>query len=395
MSRHVDRGGDLVIGRVRDFVFGPGLGRDDLDEPVDGTNQTLWPAVSTFWSETFENSGLFISPRLAERIWIANRCIQLNAQQIASMPLRFGSTAPGGGFEPAWISNPDPNWYPNGISDAIFAIVRSLYGWGYAIVLVTDRYASGFPRSWTVLDPETVEFDFVNGRRAYKVNDRPLNRLDVIQIDRDPGSGLHGTSAIRAFATQAWSVVSSGELGRTVTTGGVPQAVIRSTRRKTKAQAEKIQAQWVAATSRRGGAPPVLDPELSFEPLSFSPRDLALLDLQEFNARALMSAYGVPPVLLNLALTGGLTYQNPAMLGEQWWRFELRPTSKRIADAFTAQALPAGNWVKLDASDTFAEIDAKSDDDDPQLSVVADVSPTRQNDAAVTQAALRSIGGTG
>ena len=31
--------------------------------------------------------------------------------------------------------------------------------------------------------------------------------------------------------------------------------------------------------------------------------------------------------MLNMALQGGLTYQNPAALGEQWWRFELRPTA--------------------------------------------------------------------
>jgi phage portal protein BeeE len=100
----------------------------------------------------------------------------------------------------------------------------------------------------------------------------------------------------------------------------------------------------------------VLRPRLTFEKLSFNPKDLALLETQEFDAKAIATAYGVPSVLLNMALQGGLTYQNPAALGEMWWRFELRPTATRIANAFSAQMLPRGQWVWLDAADTFAAI---------------------------------------
>ena len=100
--------------------------------------------------------------------------------------------------------------------------------------------------------------------------------------------------------------------------------------------------------------------------LSFNPSDLALLETQEWNARVLATAYGVPSVLLNMALQGGLTYQNPAALGEMWWRFELRPTATRIANALTAQMLPRGQWVSFDAADTFAPIVEGSEEDDPQ-----------------------------
>jgi phage portal protein BeeE len=121
-----------------------------------------------------------------------------------------------------------------------------------------------------------------------------------------------------------------------------------------------------------------LPPELDFTPLSFNPSDLALLETQEFNAKAIATAYGIPAVLLNMALQGGLTYQNPAALGEMWWRFELRPTATRIANAFSAQMLPRGQWVSFDAADTFAQITDLSDDDDEQLSQVAKASPAQQ-----------------
>jgi phage portal protein BeeE len=133
--------------------------------------------------------------------------------------------------------------------------------------------------------------------------------------------------------------------------------------------------------------PPVLPPELDFETISFNPADLALLETQEWNAKAIATAFGVPSVLLNMALQGGLTYQNPAALGEMWWRFELRPTATRIANALTAQMLPRGQWVTFDAADTFAALDELSSEDDPQLSQVVSASPAQQPGPRPTLAA--------
>jgi hypothetical protein len=72
----------------------------------------------------------------------------------------------------------------------------------------------------------------------------------------------------------------------------------------------------------------------------------------------------------------GVVDQNPASLGEMWWRFELRPTAKAFADALTAQALPAGQWVWFDATDTFLPVEPQNtaqvagpfatSEDDPQ-----------------------------
>jgi hypothetical protein len=87
---------------------------------------------------------------------------------------------------------------------------------------------------------------------------------------------------------------------------------------------------------------------------------------------------------LNMALQGGLTYQNPAALGEMWWRFELRTTATRIANAFSAQLLPAGQWVTFDAADTFAPITELSEEDDPQASQVAKASPAQQPERPLT-----------
>jgi phage portal protein BeeE len=136
--------------------------------------------------------------------------------------------------------------------------------------------------------------------------------------------------------------------------------VLKSMRKLTREQAEAVQDQWAArASTRRRGVPPVLPPELDLVAtnLGFSPKDLLLLDSAQYDARVIASAFGVPASLLNMPIAGGLTYQNPAMLGEQWWRFELLPAAKRISDALTANMLPRGNAVIFDAAATFSPLD--------------------------------------
>jgi hypothetical protein len=353
--------------------------------PLEGTSISLWNSViPSWWQENMNTGGVWYgNAQLGERVWVANRCIQLNAQQIASMPIEFHGPD---GAEPAWVSNPDPHWYPNGVGDAIFSLVEQIYGWGFSCQYVTDTYADGFPRTWTVLDSAALQITVEDGSRVYKLGEELLDPRRVIQIDRNPGRRAHGTPALRAYAQQAWGLLAAGNQSMNVNTGAIPQTVLKSTRKLTSGQAEALQEQWMAATARRNGAPPVLPPELDFSALSFNPSDLALLETQEFNAKAIASAFGVPSTLINMALQGGLTYQNPAALGEMWWRFELRCLATRVANAFSAQALPRGQWITVDAADTFAPLTELSDEDDPQASQVANASPVQQLRPVATSA---------
>jgi hypothetical protein len=113
-------------------------------EPLEGTNISLFNTIiPNWWAENGLSSTASWSPggaELAEQVWVANRCQQLNSQQIASMPLQFHGPD---GAEPAWMSSPDPHWYPNGIGDALHAIVDQVYGWGFSCQYVTDFYATG------------------------------------------------------------------------------------------------------------------------------------------------------------------------------------------------------------------------------------------------------------
>jgi HK97 family phage portal protein len=305
--------------------------------------------VETFWSE-LQGAGAYASPYLIERVWVVNRCIQLNSNAVSTMPLRYY-----GGREPTWVSNPDPNWYPNGISEAIFSAIWSYYSWGDAYLYVTSRYADGYPSNWTVLDPAAMSVESVGGKRRYRIRQQEINADNVIQVSRDPRGNLTGTSVIKSYSSYAYGLLAASDLGRVMMAeGATPNAVLKSNRKLTAAQAEAIQLQWVSRTAVRRGAPAVLPPDIDFEQLSFSPSDLLLLDAQKFDAQVLASSCGIPAQILNLSLEGGLTYQTPIHALEQWWRTELKPTAHHIAAALSAQCLPRGQYVEFDEREFLA-----------------------------------------
>lgn len=305
--------------------------------------------VSAFWSGMSGASG-FSSPRLVENVWTANRCQHMNANAISTMPLRhFGSDR-----EPAWVANPDPAWYPNGISDALYSIVWSMYGWGDAFLYITSRYQTGYPSGWTVLDPAPISVEVRDGVRTYRTGQQELNPRNVVQITRNPTGAARGTSAIKAYAPYTNGLVAAGDLTRVMMGTTVPQYALRPKRAVNEAQATALQNQWVTKTAARGGAPPVLPPDIDLEKLGFSPEELLLLNVQTFNSQVIATAYGIPAVLVNLPLEGGLNYQTPVLALELWWRQELRTTAGRIASALNSTMLPAGQYVESDARDFLA-----------------------------------------
>lgn len=295
--------------------------------------------------------GVLSTANLLGRVGTASRCLQLCSQQIASSPLRYRRRTPappGKDYAPTWISAPDPNWYPNGIRDAIFATVWSIYAAGDAFLWTTSRDANGYPATWTVLDPNRTNVKAANGSRTYEYASVPLDPADVLQITRNPTGALRGTSAIAAYATNLLAAFQGDSYaGDVLSGGGVPSAVIKSARRLTADQAADVKLQWISRTSAAG--PAVLPPDLDFEQLAFSPKDLTLLETREWDAKQIAAAFGVPAPLLNMSLAGGLTYQNPSALFDLWWRSELTPVGKAIEEAL-GRWLPRGSWVEFDST---------------------------------------------
>lgn len=341
-----------------------GLFRRASVTPTELPPTSIDPLVAAFHraisSRTLDPSlaGLFggagSSSWLADRVGVANRCLQLVAQNVASLKLRYrrreglDQAAPG----PAWLSNPDPAWYPNGIRDAVFAITWSMLRDGDAFVYVTSRYADGYPATWTVLNAEAVEVEERDGTRRFTAGGAELESSDVVQISRDPRGALRGSSALQAYSANLSAAYTAEAFASTVFSGGgIPSAILQSTRRLTTDQAFDVQTQWVTRGQANPGAPRVIPPELTFIAQAFSPRDMALIESRQYDAEQIAAAFGVPAPLLNLPLpASGLTYTNTASLAEFWWRFELLPGPVEAITQALGRLVPAGNWVEADAS---------------------------------------------
>jgi hypothetical protein len=351
-----------------------------LDPPalLEGTRMSLWNSVlPSFYSSLDSGMQVYGDAQLAERVWAANVCQHKNAQQISGMPLRWHG--PPSTLEPRWVSHPAPLQFPNGIGDMMYAITDQLYGYGYAILYVTSFYETGYPRTFDLVpSSQCVPYFDERGRKVHKVGERVLEPERVVQIDRNPTSAAHGTSAIRAFAQRAYSLLAAGNKSLAVSQDAFPPGYLKSEQRLTSDQADAASTQWATKTEARQGLPPVLGQGWSFENSGINPADMALLDTQAWDAQVVCAAYGVPAILLNIPMEGGLIYQNPLLLMQAWWLTELRPTAKRTVDAFSAVMLPAGQWVSVDASDITTELNESSDEDDPQASPVVKASPAVQ-----------------
>ena len=329
-------------------------------EPVLPNTSTVRPerpfsSFAEFAAAAVANGGVSSSSIFAgggpESVGTVSRCLQLTAQSIAAMPLRYKHELETAGRAPKWLTDPDPAYYPNGIEHAVFAAVWSIYAQGDAFLWVTSRYEDGYPRAWTVLDPVTMKVELVDGTRAYTSNHEPLRARDVLQISRNPMGGLRGTSALAAY----WSNVASAAAAEAYAADvyystGINRVALKSKQRLNPEQAAEIQSDWVAAVGRRLGAPAILPPELDLlEAISSSPREMMLLESRDWDARQIAAAFGVPAMLLNIPVAGGLTYQNPTQLFGLWWRSELMPTAVRLQAALS-RWLPRGSWVEFDPS---------------------------------------------
>lgn len=329
----LERAADIALGRETGPPDTVGrLGRRLADRLGGGARDGLGPVYT---------------PGQLDRVGSASRCLQLVCQQVATMPLRFRGTD-----QPMWVTNPDPVWFPNGISDALFAGVWSCYAHGDALLWVTGRYEStGYPRTWTVLDPLAVNVVEDRGRRRYTApNGATFPDGDVLQVSRNPTGRLRGTPALAAYASNlAAASAAEGFAADFYVAGGVPWGALKPDRRLSQDQAIELQNQWITRVGSRQAAPAVLPPDVTFQQFQFNPKDLLLLESRQWDAKQIAAAFGVPAFMLNMDQSGGLNYSNPEMLFSTWWRTELYPVARRFEEALSTW-LPRGNWVEFDPS---------------------------------------------
>jgi HK97 family phage portal protein len=308
-----------------------------------------WPADwgTPYSGDAWSGYGYGRQLPIAGRVSTAMTCVDLNSRQLASFPI-YGLKGDAPQMLPSWAANPEPELY-SCWADFMHAFVNCLLIRGEAICAATGRYENGYPSRFAVLNPDAVGIEWIDGRIEYLIDGSPTDRCDICHVRYQSWPGrLHGISPLdwvaRSLDTAAALETYAARLS---TRGGVPWAVLKSPKNIDGRQATDAQQSWVSASMRRDGAPAVIGNAFELQPLSFSPEQMALLGLREFDERRICAAFGVPGYLVNVAQADGMTYANAGDVRMAHWQSTLRPLAGLIAGVWSQWLLPYGTSIEF------------------------------------------------
>ena len=272
-------------------------------------------------------------------------CLDLNSSILASMPPYLVGASPS--LPVDWINNPDPDLYTSWEEFA-----KQLF-WDYqlgeAYVLATAYYANGYPAQFHVVEPWLVNAEMNGGSRYYSIGSIDVT-ADICHIRyQSSSSDAHGHGPLEAGSTR---LIAAAALARyafgLAASGGIPNAVLKHPSNLNATQAADLQAAWVTARMSTMGLPAVLSGGIEFELLQMSPKDMALLELSQWNEARIAILLGVPPFLMGLPSGGdSMTYSNVQALFDYHWRAGLRPKATPVMAALSGWLLPRGTTVEV------------------------------------------------
>ena len=319
------------------------MGEPTLYEPPPTISPSGWSGWPDEWSTP--NWG----GRVAALTGTAWGCIDLNSSVIAEMePYIVGNQA----VDQGWLANPDPDIYSDWTEFAKQLLWD--YHLGECFVVATAFFSTGWPARFRVLPPWMVQVDMDRGFRRYRVGSVELAPNEILhlryQSTVDDARGHGPLEAGRA------RVIAASVLMRYATNlaagGGIPPSTLTHDDELSDEQTNKLKQQWVAARLSSIGEPAVLSGGVKWEATQVNPKDMALVELSQFNESRIAVLLGVPPFLMGLPSGGdSMTYANITALFDYHWRAGLRPKVKPVMRGLSQWALPRGTQVEVNEDD--------------------------------------------
>ena len=322
-------------------------GTPPLEDFSGGTSGGQW---SGFGFGRFSPGGYL------KRVSTVMTCADLNGRQLASFPA-YGLKGREPVDLPSWyVNGPEPSLYPDW-SAFMKSLCNSYWVGGEAILWCLDRYrSSGYPARFAVLHPGRVTQD---DDGEWYLNEQHLPREDVLHIPYQVVPGRRrGIGPLEWTASAVCDAAALDAYAAGIARYGV-WGILTAPGELTEQQAADLKAQWAASRLDSLGMPAVASGGISYETVTMSPKDLALLDLKWFDHQVIAAAMGVPAVLVNLPQASGLTYQSTVMLADFHWRATLRPASQSIGSALSRWALPNGTSLEFNP-DRYVQPDLES-----------------------------------
>lgn len=278
---------------------------------------------------------------------VAWACLDLNSSVIASMPAyavdRSGLVLDA----PTWLANPDPDLYSSW--EEFAKQLAWDYQTGEVFVLCTARFATGWPARFHVVEPWTVNVEWRDGRRTYRIGGLDVTG-DILHVRyKSTRTDARGHGPLEAGAAR---LVAASLLMRYATelvqNGGVPWGVITVPDDLRAGQASELQQQWLQSRMGAMGLPAVLSGGITLQALQYNAEQLALHDLSQLNESRICVLLGVPPFLMGLPSGGdSMTYSNVSSIFDYHWRAGLRPKVAPLMAALSLWVMPRGTGVEL------------------------------------------------
>lgn len=273
-------------------------------------------------------------------------CLDDNASILAAMPpylVGASSTLPAD-----WVNNPDPDRYTSW-NEFAKQLVWDFQGAGEVFVLTTARYANTYPARFHVVPPWFVEIDWRAGQRRYQIGslDVTADMLHIRYTSRT--TDLHGRGPLEVGGPRMVAAAALARYAQQFAVGGaIPNAVLTYPGRLSRERVLELQAQWVEARMSGMGLPAVLSGGIDFRTLDYNPKDLALVELSQWNEARIAVLLKVPPVCVALPSGGdSMTYSNVESLFDYRWRAGLSTLAASLMAALSGWALPRGTTVEV------------------------------------------------
>lgn len=338
----------------------------DTTPPVPADNPGDPEGVTLEGDETFSRSlpGLLPSPwngwpaewttgwgsqlglnRLVDVAWSA---IDLNSSVLSSMPvyrLRNGQVMP----PLSWMINPDPMIYTSW-DEFIKQVFWDYHCAGEVFVLPMAHGADEYPMRFRVVPPWLVNVELRGGAREYSLGHADVTD-DILHIRYQSSTDdAHGHGPLEVGGARMTAASLLQRYGQQLAeTGGTPHYWLGVDRTLTKPEADDLLNQWVESRARHAGHPALLSGGATLNTSqSMSAKDMALLELSQFNEARIAVLLGVPPFLMGLPSGGdSMTYSNVSTLFDFHDRSSLRPKANAVMSALSGWVLPRGQSVEL------------------------------------------------
>lgn len=284
---------------------------------------------------------------LRSRVSTVFAAIDKNADALGSMPPYVLDKGAITDEPPPWLRNPQPEVYTGWIEFLRQAVFSLMTG---EVFLWATAWRAGHPTKFVVLDPNWVQVDLRGHIRTYRMGDADITG-EVLHIRYVSWPGEpRGIGPLEALSR---SLISARALEQyqsdLASRGGIPWGVITVEGNLTAAQAND--ARWQYVTSRLGAraAPAVFSGGAKMEAFNISPKDMALLELRQFDEARIATVLRCPPTLLGLPSgESSLTYQTKEGIFDAHWRTDLRPIAARMCEAISQWALPRTQTLEFD-----------------------------------------------